>query len=298
MNKKRSLISSALALALGHAAHAAPSHLNDVGYLVDYTIPTTGDYTIDAFGAQGGSNFVGAEGGLGAEIGGRFFLNAGNILVIAVGGQGEGFDFPHGAGGGGGSFVFDATTGALLVAAGGGGGAGIFTQDSGGSGQTTTSGEDGSGDNAGAGGVNGLGGGGGLAFGVGGGGGGFLGAGGGAFIGSDNTGGGGGSWPGLAGGEIGGGFGGGGGVGAFASGGGGGGGYSGGGGGGNLNGGDGGGGGSYLSSLASNPILIAGVESGDGLVTITVPELSTWAMLLLGFAGLGFAGYRRTTVAA
>jgi hypothetical protein len=25
-----------------------------------------------------------------------------------------------------------------------------------------------------------------------------------------------------------------------------------------------------------------------------VPEPSTWAMLLLGFAGLGFAGYRRT----
>ena len=29
-------------------------------------------------------------------------------------------------------------------------------------------------------------------------------------------------------------------------------------------------------------------------VTSSVPELSTWAMLLLGFAGLGFAGYRRT----
>jgi hypothetical protein len=26
----------------------------------------------------------------------------------------------------------------------------------------------------------------------------------------------------------------------------------------------------------------------------TVPEPSTWAMMLLGFAGLGFAGYRRT----
>lgn len=28
--------------------------------------------------------------------------------------------------------------------------------------------------------------------------------------------------------------------------------------------------------------------------TPAVPELSTWAMLLLGFAGLGFVGYRRT----
>ena len=33
----------------------------------------------------------------------------------------------------------------------------------------------------------------------------------------------------------------------------------------------------------------------DNLQTTTngsVPELSTWALMLLGFAGLGFAGYR------
>jgi hypothetical protein len=28
----------------------------------------------------------------------------------------------------------------------------------------------------------------------------------------------------------------------------------------------------------------------------SIPELSTWAMMLVGFAGLGFAGYRRTRV--
>jgi hypothetical protein len=28
----------------------------------------------------------------------------------------------------------------------------------------------------------------------------------------------------------------------------------------------------------------------------TIPEPSTWAMMLLGFAGLGFAGYRRATI--
>jgi hypothetical protein len=34
---------------------------------------------------------------------------------------------------------------------------------------------------------------------------------------------------------------------------------------------------------------------GPGIFTLTaVPEPSTWAMMLLGFAGLGFAGYRRT----
>ena len=32
--------------------------------------------------------------------------------------------------------------------------------------------------------------------------------------------------------------------------------------------------------------------SGVTLTVSTVPELSTWAMLALGFAGLGFAGYR------
>ena len=29
------------------------------------------------------------------------------------------------------------------------------------------------------------------------------------------------------------------------------------------------------------------------LATTSVPEPSTWAMMLLGFAGLSFAGYRR-----
>ena len=38
--------------------------------------------------------------------------------------------------------------------------------------------------------------------------------------------------------------------------------------------------------------------NGSGLAAITftsVPELSTWAMALLGFAGLGFASHRRAT---
>jgi hypothetical protein len=35
-----------------------------------------------------------------------------------------------------------------------------------------------------------------------------------------------------------------------------------------------------------------------GGVTVTVPEPSTWAMMVLGFAGLGFAGYRRSSKAA
>ena len=31
----------------------------------------------------------------------------------------------------------------------------------------------------------------------------------------------------------------------------------------------------------------------DNFVSATVPEPSTWAMMLLSFAGLGFAGYRQ-----
>jgi hypothetical protein len=38
-------------------------------------------------------------------------------------------------------------------------------------------------------------------------------------------------------------------------------------------------------------------ESGN-VFGVPVPESSTWAMMLLGFAGLGFAGYRRTRKAA
>jgi hypothetical protein len=32
-----------------------------------------------------------------------------------------------------------------------------------------------------------------------------------------------------------------------------------------------------------------------GIGVVPVPEPSTWAMMLLGFAGLGFVGYRQTT---
>ena len=38
-----------------------------------------------------------------------------------------------------------------------------------------------------------------------------------------------------------------------------------------------------------NALEVAGVS-----VSSTVPEPSTWAMMLLGFAGLGYAAYRKT----
>ena len=48
--------------------------------------------------------------------------------------------------------------------------------------------------------------------------------------------------------------------------------------------------------LAFGYNLIANGSGGFGFdfaVGSAVPETSTWAMMLMGFAGLGFAGYRR-----
>jgi PEP-CTERM motif len=89
--------------------------------------------------------------------------------------------------------------------------------------------------------------------------------------------------------------------GAGGLGGGGGSGYSGGGGGGRSDagggGGGGGGGGSYLARLFTDPVLTAGANSGDGSISVellkAVPEPSTWAMMLMGFAGLGWLARTR-----
>jgi hypothetical protein len=55
------------------------------------------------------------------------------------------------------------------------------------------------------------------------------------------------------------------------------------------------GGGSLRLAIDGNVTAIP-----DPVTSTSAPELSTWAMLLLGFAGLGFAGYRasRRTAAA
>jgi hypothetical protein len=52
---------------------------NFTGAIVDYTAPTTGLYSILAFGAQGANtDFFGTQGGLGSEIGGTLSLTAGD----------------------------------------------------------------------------------------------------------------------------------------------------------------------------------------------------------------------------
>jgi hypothetical protein len=49
-----------------------------------------------------------------------------------------------------------------------------------------------------------------------------------------------------------------------------------------------------LTGVVETPLL-TGLTAPHGLdfIPFAVPESSTWAMLLLGFAGLGYAGYRR-----
>jgi len=83
-----------------------------------FTIPNSGPYEIDAYGANGGGNFA----GLGARIKGEFTLTAGTVLYILVGQQGASGNLSHGSGGGGSFITF--TNNALLIAAGGGGGKG------------------------------------------------------------------------------------------------------------------------------------------------------------------------------
>ena len=48
-------------------------------------------------------------------------------------------------------------------------------------------------------------------------------------------------------------------------------------------------------SDGTNGLVIDNFNSATGLQS-AVPEPSTWAMLILGFAGIGFMGYRRTRI--
>jgi hypothetical protein len=94
---------------IGHFFQIISKTFSYTGEIVDYTIPVTSSYDIDAYGAQGGWAYYGGLGGYGAELGGDVTLRAGTVLGIVVGGAGEcgcisGPDY--GAGGGGGSFVW------------------------------------------------------------------------------------------------------------------------------------------------------------------------------------------------
>jgi len=276
---------------------------NYKGNISTWAAPQAGNYTITAYGAQGGGSHLnmttgvaGLPGGLGAIIGGRFQLSANQNLNILAGGMGVSTS-EYAGGGGGGSFVVDSSNNPLVVAGGGGGsgsgyGAGV-SNPADYNGQTSTSGGS-SFNNQSAGGNNGQGGtigenssdyggagGGGFVFGPIGNGGTHYETGGGdkmmAQGGFSYLNGGAGGASGEFGGA--GGFGGGGAGGGLSGdashssalgGGGGGGGYSGGAGGvGNPDDGGGGGGGSYLASYSSNQTLLVG-NTGNGMVSISL----------------------------
>lgn len=266
------LLAGASVAALASTAAEAAS-FNYTGSVQTYTVTQTGIYTLRAAGAQGGN-----MAGLGALVSGKLSLNSGTVLNILVGGQGgNGSPTDGGGGGGGGTFIYRDLATLLAVAGGGGGG----SYGLGGFGGTT---------GAGGTGFGGTGGG----YVGGGGGGGWNGAGSSGTI----CGGAGGLFTSISSGACGGGSGG-------FGGGGGGGGYSGGGGGGFSGGGGGayaggGGGGSFLAASATDAVLTAGANTGDGSASIDlfsvtggVPEPSSWAMLITGFGGIGAMLRRR-----
>ena len=97
------------------------------GSIETYTAPSTGDYWIEAAGAEGGSATSSTVGpGRGATVGGKFQLTAGTALRVLVGQQALAPSPGWGNGGGGGSFVTMAAASLpndqpLLVAGGGAG---------------------------------------------------------------------------------------------------------------------------------------------------------------------------------
>src|SRR3954449_8544563 len=130
---KRYLLAGVSLLALAVASsstEAAPVTFNYTGAVVPFIVPTSGEYRIIAYGAQGGGGGLNSgAGGKGAEIGGDFILAEGEKLLIAVGGQahsgGQSGSAVSGSGGGGGSFVFGAYNAPLVIAGGGGGAGGL-----------------------------------------------------------------------------------------------------------------------------------------------------------------------------
>lgn len=260
-----------------------------------WTVPATGRYYIDAYGAGGGGTY----GGKGARIADSFNLTEGEVIRILVGQVQSDVSNKANAGGGG-SFVvrtpFNTNESILVVAGGGGGSESGSGQQLSAHASTLIAGRDGSttvsASGSGAGGTSGAGGGAATADNSGGGGGGFL-TSGATNTQMDNRGGvafvnGGGGGPLGTMGNIAGGFGGGGGSRNQAAGGGGaggGGGYSGGGGGDNVVNASGGGGGSYFANgLNINRVTAeqANPAATAGTVTITFIGSPTLSMSTAG----------------
>lgn len=274
-----------------------------VGGIQYWTVPFTGRYYIDAYGA-GSAMTAGTVGGYGARIADTFDLTQGEVIRILVG-QGPKYWSYTANNGGGGTFVTKAphnNDASILIIAGGGGGSDSPTvTQSLANASITKSGNRGSGSGVvgdtgpGAGGVNGNGGGTATNSNAGGGGGGFYSDGATNTVFKNNGGkgyvnGGAGALPGSGwSNNYEGGFGGGGGSmgSGGGGGGGGGGGYSGGGGGDNVYGESGGGGGSYFDNgLNINRITSSTgrAPNNNGSVVITALTFPTVSLAAAGNA--------------
>ena len=94
----------------------------------EWTVPQTGTYTIEVWGAEGGNHTYNnsATPGKGTRMKGTFSLSSGQKLMVLVGQ--EGLTARYVGGGGGGTFVWvDGETSAPLIVAGGGGGVGVYS---------------------------------------------------------------------------------------------------------------------------------------------------------------------------
>jgi hypothetical protein len=296
---RKILLGGASCLAiLGAAGEAsAISFVDTTPGVSSFTAPTTGSYTISVWGAQGGAGYSGYTAGGGATfVGGlgygqreSFHLTAGetvSLYVGAKGGDGGTGGIPSGGGGGGASAVLLYADAAGMISGGGGGGGSL---GAGYNGQAVSFGGAGGAGGGPGGGPGGIAGSPGYYSMTGAPGGGLGTAGPGPYAGRGFFDGGAGGAGAAYGGAGGSGFAGGGG-GFF--GGGGGGGFSGGGGGNKYG---GGGGGSYDVGGIGQTALAYKAGNGEIEISSSVPEPSTWAMMLGGFGFTGYVMRRRVT---
>ena len=90
----------------------------------EWTVPTSGMYTIEVWGAKGGTQTEYNYGARGARMKGDFYLVAGTVVHLLIGQMGQNAGGDDGAGGGGGTFVAINNGNTPLIIAGGGGGDG------------------------------------------------------------------------------------------------------------------------------------------------------------------------------
>ena len=100
------------------------SYFSVTGGIQSWKVPATGSYTIDLYGAKGGTatytnNILGGQG---ARVQATVNLTEGHVLKILVGQVGGSFSYT--GGGGGGTFLYNQTTTTAIAVAGGGGGGG------------------------------------------------------------------------------------------------------------------------------------------------------------------------------